>query len=71
MNIQAEKILLAKFILETENETILSKIKDIIMSDKSTDIPEWHKEIVLNRIAETKTEEYIPWEKAKKQLTHK
>ena len=72
MNVQAEKILLAKLILETENETVLSKIKEIFMADKSNyDIPEWHKETVLNRVSDTKPEEYIPWEKAKKKLTHK
>lgn len=72
MNIQAEKIRLAKLVLETDNETVLSKIKEIFLSDKSDlDIPEWHKEIVLGRVAEAKPEDYIPWDKAKKKLTHK
>lgn len=31
-------------------------------------VPEWHKEIVRERIKNTKEEDYIPWEQVKKDL---
>lgn len=31
-------------------------------------VPEWHKEIVRERIKNTKEEDYIPWEEVKKKL---
>lgn len=37
MNIQAEKIELVKLILETESETTLMKVKDILKPSKKTD----------------------------------
>ena len=37
MNIQAEKIELAKLILETESEQILSKVKNVLKPSKKTD----------------------------------
>jgi hypothetical protein len=37
MNIQAEKIHLAKLILETENPKILESIKKIFKKDKTAD----------------------------------
>lgn len=34
-------------------------------------VPEWHKEIVRERIQNTKQEDYVPWEQARKQLKFK
>lgn len=34
-------------------------------------VPEWHKEIVRERIKNAKPEDYIPWEEARKQLKFK
>lgn len=31
-------------------------------------VPEWHKEIVRERIRTTPEEDYIPWEEVKRQL---
>jgi len=31
-------------------------------------VPEWHKEVVRNRVKNAKSENYIPWNKAKKNL---
>lgn len=35
------------------------------------DIPEWHKEIVRDRIKNSKPEDYIPWEVVEKKLDAK
>lgn len=34
-------------------------------------VPEWHKEETLKRINSSKPEDFIPWDKAKKQLKFK
>ncbi len=34
-------------------------------------IPEWHKEIVLERMNNAKETDYIPWEEAKQQIRRK
>lgn len=34
-------------------------------------IPEWHKEIVRERIRNARDEDYIPWEEVKKRLDNK
>jgi hypothetical protein len=36
--------------------------------EEDFDIPEWHKEIVRERIRTAKEEDYIPWEEVKKNL---
>ena len=41
------------------------------MSQISISIPKWHKEETLKRIATSKPEDFIPLEKAKKQLKFK
>ncbi len=41
-----------------------AKIEDVT-------IPEWHKKETLKRISSSKPEDYIPWNKAKKQLKFK
>lgn len=35
------------------------------------DIPDWQKEIVRDRIHNTKPEDYVPWKEARKQLKFK
>lgn len=39
-----------------------------IIRDENFEVPEWHKEIVLNRIKTAKPENYISWKEMKKQL---
>lgn len=34
-------------------------------------VPEWHKEIVLNRMASSSEDDYIPWEEAKLNIRRK
>ena len=34
-------------------------------------IPSWHKEETLNRVKDSREEDYIPWRKVKKQLKNK
>lgn len=36
--------------------------------EEDFEIPEWHKEIVRERIKNTKEEDFIPWEQVRKDL---
>ena len=36
--------------------------------EEDFDIPEWHKEIVRERIRTTREEDFIPWEQVRKDL---
>ena len=38
------------------------------IAEEDFEIPEWHKEIVLERIKNTKEEDFIPWEQVRKDL---
>ena len=42
-----------------------------IEENASFDIPEWHKTETLKRLKNTKPEDFIPWEKVKKNLKFK
>jgi len=56
MNIQAEKLELVKMILETDNPSVLSSIKQIFSKPVNVDIwdslPQSHKEEILKGIDE-------------------
>lgn len=41
------------------------------VSEDNIEIPEWQKKEVLKRIEETKPEDYISWEEARKGLNFK
>lgn len=44
------------------------KVEEAAEQQEDLFVPEWHKEIVLNRMKNTKPEEYVEWNKADKQL---
>lgn len=50
-------------------EFLRSNFGNVEVAD--TEILEWQKEEVLHRIHNTAKEDYIPWEKARKQLERK
>ncbi|WP_207214130.1 hypothetical protein [Brumimicrobium glaciale] len=41
------------------------------VSDDDFVIPEWQKEVVLERVKKNKKEDLIPWEEARKQFKFK
>jgi len=49
--------------------TLINKLKDIQV--ENMDVPQWHKDIVLERMRTSQPEDYIPWENAKKELFNK
>ena len=42
-----------------------------IESEENVVIPEWHKTETLKRIKSAKPEDFIPWEKVKKNIRYK
>jgi hypothetical protein len=47
------------------------KIVSFIQEQDNFEVPEWHKEIVLDRIKNSKPEDYIEWKDFKKELKRK
>lgn len=45
--------------------------KDKSQTQEFVEVPEWHKELVRNRIKNSKPEDFTPWEIAKKQINTK
>ncbi|HZK52847.1 MAG TPA: hypothetical protein VFC84_01395 [Desulfosporosinus sp.] len=66
MNIQAEKLELVRKILDTDNPSILSSIKQIFTSSKEVDfwdsLPQSQKEEILKGIEEVENGETVDYE---------
>ncbi len=66
MNIQAEKIELMKLILETDNPSILSSIKEILKKESKKDfwdtLPQSQKDEILKSIEEIENGEIVDYE---------
>lgn len=64
--IQRNKLQLIQWITEIEDSKLLDKL--IEFQSKNIDIPQWQKDIVLDRIKSAEPEDYISWSDAKKNL---
>ncbi len=47
------------------------KIVSLIQEQEDFEVPEWHKKIVLDRVKNSKQEDYVDWKHFKKELKHK
>jgi hypothetical protein len=76
----------ASFTIQANDNSQIEFIKELLSrlkvkfefntADKSqtqelVEVPEWHKELVRNRIKNSKPEDFTPWEVAKKQINTK
>lgn len=52
-------------------KTQQKKIVSLIQEQDDFKVPEWHKKIVLDRIKNSKPEDYINWKDFKKELKRK
>ena len=52
-------------------KTQQKKIVSLIQEQGEGEVPEWHKKIVLDRIKNSKPEDYIEWKDFKKELKRK
>lgn len=62
--LNSQKLDLISWITELEDENILNQIKKI--QEENISIPQWQQEEVLNRLNESKEEDYVAWEKYKR-----
>ncbi len=52
--------------------SFLAPIPEVVVEEKNNDeVPLWQQEIVLERIKNSKPEDYVSWEEAKKRLDAK
>jgi hypothetical protein len=71
MNIQATKIELMQLLLQTEDVSILNKIKSVFKTEKKDfwdELEDWQKAEIEEGFAEIDRGEYVTWEEVKKGL---
>lgn len=71
LNLEHEKLSLIAWITELQDTKLIKKLKDF--QTKNNDIPQWQKDIVLERIkaVENGTMKTRSWEEAKKEVFKK
>ena len=67
VEIQAEKLTLINWISQLQDVTLITELRRIQKS-VTVEIPQWQQDIVLDRIKNSKPEDYISWEEAEKQI---
>ena len=69
-NIQTDKLSLITWITQLQDISLIKKLKKIQAktNDIEFHIPEWQKNIVRERIKNTKPEDYLSWEEVEKQI---
>lgn len=67
LEIQAEKLTLINWISQLQDVTLIAELRRIQKS-VTVEIPQWQQDIVLDRIKNSKPEDYISWEEAEKQV---
>ena len=64
-DIQTKKLNLITWISQLQDVSLIEKLENL---QEEFEVPQWHKDIVLERIKTAKPEDYIPWSEAKKFL---
>jgi len=72
-DIQVKKNAILKFVNKTEDTSLILKLKELIDTfrkneEEDFDVPEWQKEIVRERIKNSKFEDMIPLDELKSRL---
>lgn len=68
LKLEQDKLNLISWIAELEDIKLIQKLKEF-QAKNSSDIPQWQKDIVLERIDTANKEDYISWDVAKKSLS--
>lgn len=67
--IQNDKLNLISWITQLQDVSLIEKLRKIqAKTDTSDTIPEWQKNIVRERIKNSKPEDYLSWEEVEKQI---
>ena len=69
-DLQAEKLDLISWITQLQDISLIEKLKKIRKKSDTSDftVPEWQKNIVRERIKNTKEQDYLSWEEVEKQF---
>ncbi|PIQ15979.1 MAG: addiction module protein [Flavobacteriales bacterium CG18_big_fil_WC_8_21_14_2_50_32_9] len=69
-DIQTEKLDLITWITQLQDISLIEKLKKLRVKNDTADftVPEWQKNIVRDRIKNTKPEDYLAWEDVEKQF---
>ena len=69
-DLQADKLKLISWISQLTDSALISRLKRI-QEEESGEIPDWHKTEVRSRVSESDRDEYVSWDKARKNLRYK
>jgi hypothetical protein len=67
LQLQEEKLTLIHWISQIQDVSLITKLR-YIQKSNSEEIPQWQQDFVLERMKDSRTEDYISWEEAEKQL---
>ena len=69
-DIPTEKQSLITWITQLQDITVIEELKEIRLKNDTADpiIPEWQRQLVRDRIKNTKPEDYKSWEEIEQQL---
>lgn len=64
-----EKLNLITWITQLQDSSLIEKLKSLrAKNDSSTEVSDWEKQMVRDRIKNTKAEDYVSWEDIEKQI---
>jgi len=67
LQLQEEKLTLIHWISQIQDVSLITKLR-YIQKSNSEEIPQWQQDLVLERVKDSRPEDYISWEEAEKQL---
>jgi len=69
-DLKVEKLEIINWIYRLKDTSLIEELKLFKTKNQSeeTEIPEWQKDLVRNRIKNTKKEDYITWDELESQL---
>jgi hypothetical protein len=67
LQLQEEKLTLIHWISQIQDVSLITKLR-YIQKSNSEEIPQWQQDFVLERMKDSRPEDYISWEEAEKQL---
>jgi len=67
LQLQEEKLTLIHWISQIQDVSLITKLR-YIQKSNSEEIPQWQQDLVLERMKDSRPEDYISWEEAEKQL---
>ena len=67
LQLQEEKLTLIHWISQIQDVSLITKLR-YIQKSNSEEIPQWQQDLVLERMKDSRLEDYISWEEVEKQL---